>query len=152
MARRYGSFMGWLIHVRVQPYMYARPAAALWNCHRVAPTWAGTGSHRYRQDSLTLCLRSHCQKRQNSLADGRQNSRDNGVLTDAYMYPRHPHKHIQHTVHMPGIIRNEGAAHEKQRAAYENSSLFFVWQKFGAKTEHLHQVTSPSILHVTPKY
>ena len=31
---------------------------------------------------------------------------------------------------------------------------FFVWQKFGTKTEHhsLRQVIAPSFLHVTPKY
>ena len=31
---------------------------------------------------------------------------------------------------------------------------FFVWQKFGTKTEHhsLRQVTATSFLHVTPKY
>ena len=82
----YGSFILLLIQVEVRPYMYARPAAALWNCDGMAPTWASTGSHRSRQDSLTLCLRSDCHKRQNSFADGAQNSRDNGVPTDAYMY------------------------------------------------------------------
>ena len=86
MAPPYGSFIGWLIHVHVRPYMYARPAAALWNCHGMAPIWAGTGSHRSRQDSLTLCFRSDCHKHQNSVAGGCQNSRDNGVPTDVYMY------------------------------------------------------------------
>ena len=81
----YGSFIGWLIHVHVRPYMYARPAAAPWNCHRMAPIWAGTGSHRSRQDSLTLCFRSDCHKNQNSVAGGCQNSRDSGVPTDVYM-------------------------------------------------------------------
>ena len=37
-----------------------------------------------RQDFLTLCFRSDCQKRQDSLFNGR----DNGVLIDAYMYSR----------------------------------------------------------------
>ena len=84
----YGSFIGWLIHVHVRPYMYARPAAALWNCHRMAPIWAGTDSHRSKPDSLTLCFRSDCPKHQNRVVEGCQTSRDNGVPTDAYMYGR----------------------------------------------------------------
>ena len=53
----------------------------------MAPIWTGTVcSHRSRQDSLTLCFRSDCQKRQNSLLHGRQYGQDNGVLIDAYMY------------------------------------------------------------------
>ena len=85
VAPPYGSFIGWLIPVHVRPYMYARPAAALWNCHRMAPIWAGTGSHRSRQDSLTLCFRSDCPKHQNSVSEGCHNMWDNRVPHDVYM-------------------------------------------------------------------